>query len=89
VKRYVAKSNPAIYAYRVTGFALARSTRTYVLVGVSIKDKGTNAENQNFVAILKKQSGKWQFVTGGSDQVGCGRMPIRYLAELGLGCDLN
>lgn len=89
VKLEVARVNPDIYVYRVTGFRLPRSSRAYVFVGVGIRDKQTNEEGQGFGAVLRRNGQAWSVISSGSDQVGCGVMPIKYLAEMGLECDLT
>jgi hypothetical protein len=86
VKQYVSRPPSTVYAYQVSGFGLARSTRDYVFVVVGVKTKGTNVESQGFGAIFRRHGTAWSWVSDGTDQVGCGTVPIKYLAEMGLTC---
>jgi hypothetical protein len=86
VKADVERESPWVYVDRVGGFVLARSTRQYVHVGVSIRDKRTRTLLQGFGAILRRVPTSWALVTSGSYEYWCGEVPTKVWAEMGLTC---
>jgi hypothetical protein len=86
IEKTVARPSATVYISRVSRFVLPRSTRSYVLVNVDVKDKGTNRVDQGFAAILRRTGLTWMLVSDGTDEVGCGVVPIKYVAEMGLSC---
>lgn len=70
---------------RVDHFISPRSTREYA--AATISGTFTNGSDiQPALVIVHKQAGKWHVVSYGSSGVGCGQVPIKYLAEMNLNC---
>lgn len=70
---------------RITGFTMPRSTRSYVGIGLFARDTVTRQKMQPLFVILRKRD-VWRVVDAGTDSVGCLKVPIKVLAEMGLNC---
>jgi hypothetical protein len=74
-----------IRIYKVASLKVTVDAKLYASLTVFGKDKVTGAEEQPQFAILKHRAG-WRVIDYGTSGVGCGRVPIKYLTQIGGTC---